>query len=1013
MLDQLGLGGMGAVYRALDTRLQREVAIKVLHRNLEISGARERFFREARTVSSLNHPNICTVFDIGEQDGDPYLVMELLHGESLKERIARGRIPADDLREVAFRTALALQVAHGRGIIHRDIKPANLFLVNDGQGTADIKVLDFGLAKIQTDTHRISDSTGITRHGATVGTVEYMSPEQACGEVLDARSDLFSLGAVLYEMATGVTPFRGATSAIIFSELLNREPVPPREKNLNLPADLDSIIRGLLVKDRAKRTQSAAALLQQLTADPVRASTPSLPSLAVKSAEPAGGGSSTAEQSFEIKAAPAPAVHVKPRPIVGSAAQGASSPTRGVLVTATSSSEEAAAVRSAEEEDEAADPLPAFGSRIRRGSDANTALPRRQSSRFMVVEDEEDAPAKQEPAAEASPGRRWFWVALALIAIAVLAAALFFALRHRTVGRVFTGALQMMPLRNQTGEPALERGPGMALQLLLQQSPAFAVRGIAPADYLDGGTDATLAQLRAGAPHGEQLCVLSGVLSRHADGYGIHVEVVDASSGGQLAAEDETAANLQEVPAALSRISGHLRHDLGEGAPSLQANGAELAQDGSLSFTALALFGEGEARLQAGDTLAALDAYTHALTLDAHLQVARVRRIDIASALHADIEARADMDVLAAEPVSGSPMQQMQRLYYAKRQPANAPEAALAIAEQWVHDRPHDASAHRAYAAERLRLHRYDAALVEAAAAADLNPYDRANQELLTRAEIASGHAGAAYDVQTHAFAMGVGSPGLSLAAAFLSGNQTGVASALQSLQSARTQPEDVEAELTYLSNTGALREAVTLAEGQTKVVRVGMPLPSAEVSLAATIAVNEALAGHCDKSAPEVSTPSEVIATLRVVREALCGRQTAKIASPSAGMLAPVRVAAEQLFSARSDEAFPDDEARSADAFPELTALLRARANLRAHRWDAAISEARAVLGHRGSAYLSGLITYPAAYAVLADAYAATGDQLNAASATAALHALWHAAAQDEPLLRPRAHSADKSKSL
>ena len=173
---------------------------------------------------------------------------------------------AEDIREIAFRVASALHAAHQRGIVHRDIKPANLFLIDDGHGSTDVKVLDFGLAKVTDERSGAGESEEITRQGSTVGTVEYMSPEQARGQLLDARSDLFSLGAVLYEMATGRLPFRGSTSAVVFSELLNQDPVPPREANLRVPSDLDRVIRALLVKDRERRVQSAAALLDRLSA---------------------------------------------------------------------------------------------------------------------------------------------------------------------------------------------------------------------------------------------------------------------------------------------------------------------------------------------------------------------------------------------------------------------------------------------------------------------------------------------------------------------------------------------------------------------------------------------------------------------------------------------------------------------------------------------------------------------------------------------------------------------------
>jgi serine/threonine-protein kinase len=259
---------MGFVYRAWDARLHREVAIKLLNHEYSMPGMRERFLREARAASALNHPNICTIFDIGEQDGDPYLVMELLQGETLKDRIAERTLSVEEIVSIARETAEALGAAHSKGVIHRDIKPANIFLVEKPNGAQQAKVLDFGLAKMEGGVQgaRQNRASDLTTLGATVGTLAYMSPEQARGEVLDSRSDLFSLGVVLYEMATRQVPFQGATSALVFVQLLNHPPEPVREWNEAIPRDLEKIIFKLLAKERTARFQTANELDQALAA---------------------------------------------------------------------------------------------------------------------------------------------------------------------------------------------------------------------------------------------------------------------------------------------------------------------------------------------------------------------------------------------------------------------------------------------------------------------------------------------------------------------------------------------------------------------------------------------------------------------------------------------------------------------------------------------------------------------------------------------------------------------------
>ncbi len=306
VVKKLGAGGMGVVYEAEDSRLGRHVALKFLSRDFEQDTyALERFKQEARAASALNHPNICTIYAIEECDGQHFIAMELLEGESLSDKIDGHPLPLDKILDIGIQITDALDVAHHKGIVHRDLKPANIFLTTRGQA----KILDFGLAKLTYDRRAALETVAgeaatvaplhLTSPGMAIGTVAYMSPEQARGEELDGRSDLFSMGAILYEMATGKIPFDGNTSAVIFQGILDRNPRPVDELNPSVPFKLDEIIDKALEKDADLRYQSAAEMradLKRLKRDSTGHTSQARLAAASSSAIPAARDSRPAER---------------------------------------------------------------------------------------------------------------------------------------------------------------------------------------------------------------------------------------------------------------------------------------------------------------------------------------------------------------------------------------------------------------------------------------------------------------------------------------------------------------------------------------------------------------------------------------------------------------------------------------------------------------------------------------------------------------------------------------------
>jgi serine/threonine-protein kinase len=1052
ILGKLGGGGMGVVFRAWDERLHREVAIKLLYDDYKMPGIRERFLLEARAASALNHPNICTIFDIGEQNHNPYLVMELLEGETVKDRIARGALSAEEIVRYAMEIADALTAAHAKGIVHRDVKPANIFLVAMPNGKCQAKVLDFGLAKIGLEVRggRESRSLDLTSAGATVGTLAYMSPEQARGESLDARSDLFSLGIVLYEMATRQVPFRGATSALMFVQLFSHTPEPVRNWNESIPRELEKIIFKLLAKECKKRFETAEELREALikvngklgratwlnkseaaavplvrASDPVaRHRGPKRATFQTPDSGSSPGGRMIRPQDGSHASVGVSAMHFLRESAIAVDSGEMPAPTRTVHRFLTESRfASVVTLRGTSVVEAETHPTRAEYNL----DDVDFGVAALES---MVEEsDVEELIAASSEVSTRTQTRMVVVAALILAGVVVVALACSGVFRPLVLGP--NDHLLLTVVQNKTGDKVLDGTVMQGLEIALNQSRSLNVLGgetyraglrqIA----VEGASAEMLPEQRVAQNVGARAYLYGEVRGAKAP-YTISVDVLKADSNDKVETLEETAANRQEIPAAIGRLAQDIRVELSEDGKAEDRSSIPLEQEATANVDALHAYAAGEAARQSGRVGEALAAYRQAANFDPKFVQAHMRLSWLYSSEKAEVASATAAELARSAAAKTSDKVKLLAQFCYEMNASGNYERAMEVIREYAARYPTDLDGKKGLArALRLEGNLPDA-LQAARQGYGENPFDA---ETYTEAELAMigmDHYDAALQLEAQAGRVGVAKSGTALTAGYLAGKEDVVAAEASLIQEeiAGTISDDAAqmryAELyrygLYLDNAGRTEAGLEL--WRSAAARAGSvpEFASTQASMLAQGALDRALMESCGIAMELVGEikdlPKGPIASFNAgMAAALCGDKpySQKILAglqqdyPQSTLVmqyyVPQLQAAAEIGVNEPEKALDPLIGLETEDQISLAPYLRGMANAALGQTPAAIADFQTVLDHRGSALTLGSSAFPMAAISVARAHAVNRDKRGGVLAYQRFLVLWREADQNQPL--------------